>query len=110
MFRNLNQSYLGSCILDSLSLVLSRSSEEVRAHIAEIIHSHYYDAFHNAVTHISEEVTMFTRDEFIREVKMLAVLSGLAALAVRIEEARHVSNQDVMSLFRDVRTLCETSI
>ena len=62
------------------------------------------------MTHISEEVTMFTRDEFIREVKMLAVLSGLAALAVRIEEARHVSNQDVMSLFRDVRTLCETSI
>ena len=82
----------------------------MRAYIAEIIHSHYYDAFHNAVTHISEEVTMFTRDEFIREVKRLAVLSGLAAHAVRIGEARHVSNQDVMSSIRDVRTLCETSI
>ena len=110
LFRNLNQSYLGSLVLDCINLVLMRASVEVRADIVEMIHSKYYDAFHNAVIHVSEAVTMFPREEFIREVKRLAVFCGMAALAVKLEEASVVTDDDVMSLFKDVRRLCETSI
>ena len=110
MFQNLNQSYLGSLVLDCLNLVLMRASVEVRADIVEIIHSTYYDTFHNAVTHVSKEVIMFSREQFIREVKRLAVFCGMAALAVKLEEAVGVSDDDVISLFKDVRRLCETSI
>ena len=110
LFCNLNQSYLSSMVLDCLNLVLMRASVDVRADIVEIIHSNYYDTFHNAVTHVSQEVTMFTREEFIREVKRLAVFCGMAALAIKLEEEVGVSDNDVMSLFKDVRRLCETSI
>ena len=110
MFRNLNQSYLGSLVLDCLNLVLVRASVEVRADIVDMIHRRYYDAFCNAVTHVSSEVLVFPRQEFIREVKRLAVFCGLAALAVKLEEATGVTDDDVMSLFKDVRKLCETSI
>ena len=110
MFQNLNQSYLGSLLLDCLNLVLLRASAAVRAVSVEIIHLNYYDTFHNAVSHVSKEVTMFTREQFIREVKRLAVFCGMAALAVKLEEAVGVSDDDVMTLFKDVRRLCETSI
>ena len=110
MFQNLNQSYLGSLVLDCLNLVLTRASVDVRADIVEIIHLNYYDTFHNAVIHVSKEVTMFSREQFIREVKRLAVFCGMAALAVKLEEAGGVSDDDVMTLFKDVRRLCETSI
>ena len=110
LFRNLNQGYLGSLVLDCINLVLMRASVEVRADIVEMIHSKYYDAFHNAVIHVSEAVTMFSREEFIREVKRLAVFCGMAALAVKLEEASVLTDGDVMSLFKDVRRLCETSI
>lgn len=110
LFRNLNQSYLGSLVLDCINLVLMRASLEVRSDIVEMIHSKYYDAFHNAVIHVSEAVNMFPREEFVREVKRLAVFCGMAALAVKLEEEAGVSDNEVMSLFKDVRRLCETSI
>ena len=87
-----------------------RASVEVRSDIVEMIHSKYYDAFHNAVIHVSEAVNVFPREEFIREVKRLAVFCGMAALAVKLEEEAGVSDNEVMSLFKDVRRLCETSI
>ena len=110
LFRNLNQSYLGSLVLDCINLVLMRASVEVRSDIVEMIHSKYYDAFHNAVIHVSEAVIMFSREEFIREVKRLAVFCGMAALAVKLEEEAAVSDIEVTALFKDVRRLCETSI
>ena len=110
-FQNLSHSYLGSCILDSLSLVLATASSDVRsAHIIDLMHNVYFDAFANAVMHVNANVSVFSKDEFIKELKRLAVYCGVSVLSEKLNICLKVSEDDVISLFKDVMKLCETLI
>ena len=110
-FQNLSHAYLGSCILDSLSLVLTTASSDVRsAHIVNLLHNVYFDAFSNAVSHVNAEVGVFSKDQFIRELKRLAVYSAVSVLSEKLNFCQKVTEDDVISLFKDVMKLCETLI
>ena len=91
--------------------MLATASSDVRsAHIIDLMHNVYFDAFSNAVTHVNANVSVFSKDEFIKELKRLAVYCGVSVLSEKINICQKVSEEDVISLFKDVMKLCETLI
>ena len=56
----------------------------------------------NAVSHVSESVQMFSREDFIREVKRLAVYCGVQALSVllNINTKQSITDDTVLALFK----------
>ena len=99
--------YIGSCVLDSVTLVLARSNYDTRSgHIIDLVHNVYYDAFSNAVSHVNGSVQMFSREDFIKEVKRLAVYCGVQALSVLLDmnTKEGINDDNVIALFKAVWT------
>ena len=91
--------------------MLTTASSDVRsAHIVNLLHNVYFDAFSNAVSHVNAEVGVFSKDQFIRELKRLAVYSAVSVLSEKLNFCQKVTEDDVISLFKDVMKLCETLI
>ena len=110
VFHNLSEGHLGSCVADCVTLVLARATAEARADIVELLLTGYYDAFAAAVAHVTSSVAVFSREQFAREVRRLAVHCGVATLHHKLGYSADIPEEDVIALFTDVRKLCETSI
>ena len=54
--------------------------------------------------------TVFSKDEFIKELKRLSVYCGVSVLSEKLNNCQKVSEEDVILLFKDVMKLCETLI
>ena len=73
----------------------------------------YYDAFAAAVAHVTSAAAaraVFSREQFAREVRRLAVHCGVATLHHKLGDSPDIPEEEVIALFTDVRKLCETSI
>ena len=111
LFQNLSKAMIGSCVLEALTFFLTMASAETRSkNIVSMINDTYYEAFANVVQHVDTSIKMFSQDEFIREVKRLAVFSGLVSLSQMIDDDQELSDSEVRTFFKDVRKLCETLI
>ena len=113
VFHNLREGHLGSCVADCVSLVLARATAEARADIVELLLTGYYDAFAAAVAHVTSAAAapaVFSREQFAREVRRLAVHCGVATLHHKLGDSPDIPEEEVIALFTDVRKLCETPI
>ena len=114
VFPSLSEGHLGSCVADCVTLVLARATAEARADIVELLLTGYYDAFAAAVAHVTSSAAaappVFSREQFAREVRRLAVHCGVATLHHKLGVSPNIPEEDVIALFTDVRKLCETSI
>ena len=70
-------------------------------------------AFAAAVAHVTSSAAaraVFSREQFAREVRRLAVHCGVATLHHKLGDSPDIPEEEVIALFTDVRKLCETSI
>ena len=109
IFQNLGSCYYGSCVSDLLIFIFSCINQDIRRNfLLEFIGKVYFESFKRAVSSINKNIAMFEKIEFCKQVQMLAVHCGIAALELALEHNKHERRQglhdqeNVLATFRDV--------
>ena len=116
VFSDLSKSFFGSCVLDLLQLIFTAIDQNVRENfMADLVCSVYYDSFAKNVASINNNISMFSKKDFIKEFNLNIMYGFLLSLKIssdlhqnaldkeKVTSANYVKHKDyVLALVRDI--------
>ena len=116
VFSDLSKSFYGSCVFDLLQLIFTAIDHNVRENfMADLVCSVYYHSFAKSVASINNNISMFSKKDFIKEFDLNIMYGFLLSFKIcselhqdaldkeKVTSTNYVKHKDyVLALVRDI--------